>query len=98
VTIEARTALAGMLAEWLTGGSVVVANGSESASAPTAIAVDGVTVVATAVFDETTANFHWQRRELRGNDGVLVDALEQDFGTKAIGAVWTLEVPLEVAE
>jgi hypothetical protein len=98
LTSEARTKVAGLMVDWLRGGEIVVSDGSDTASAPAEVTADGTTVLLTAVFDERTANFHWRRREVRDPDGTLVDALEQDQGEKAFGAIWTLEVPLEVAE
>lgn len=97
MTSEARAKVAALMVDWLRGGQIVVSDGTATASAPAAIALDGTTIVATAVFDERTANFHWTRRELRADDGTLVDALEEDYGEKVLGAIWTLEVPLEVA-
>jgi hypothetical protein len=99
MTNEANAKLATLMLPWLRGGQIVVSDGTaESASAPAEFAVDGATIIATAVFDERTANFHWQHRELRANDGTLVDALAADFGEKMLGAIWTLEVPLEVRD
>jgi hypothetical protein len=95
---EARSKVAGLMVEWLRGGTIVVSDGNDTASAPAEVIADGTTVVLTAVFDERTANFHWRRREVRADDGTLVDALEQDYGEKMFGAIWTLEVPLEVGE
>jgi len=96
VTAEARGKLAQLAADWLRGGTLVVSDGATSASTPLVVAVDGATIVATGVFDETSANFHWLHRDVIAEDGTSVDRLEHDFGEKMLGAIWTLEVPLEV--
>jgi hypothetical protein len=98
VTPEARSWLAAQLAERIRGGQLLVSDGSSSASTDAEVAAEGATVIVTGVFDEREANFHWRRREVRASDGSLVDALEQDLGEKLLGAIWTLEVPLEVIE
>jgi hypothetical protein len=97
-TAEARAWLAVQLAERIRAGRLVVSDGSTSASTTAEVAVEGATVIVTGVFDEREANFHWRRRELFAGDGTLVDGLDEDLGEKLLGAIWTLEVPLEVVE
>lgn len=97
MTAEARAKVASLMVDWLRGGQIVVSDGSATASAPAEVTLDGATIVLTAVFDERTANFHWTRRDVVADDGTVVDSLEEDQGVKALGAIWTLEVPLEVA-
>ncbi len=97
MTAQALTKMAQLTGDWLKAGAeIVVSDGQQSASAPALIGVDGAQILATAVFDEEAANFHWTSRILRSTDGTVVDELEEDYGTKKLGAVWTLEVPLEV--
>jgi hypothetical protein len=97
-TDQGRAKVAALIVDWLKGGTIVVTDGDVSASAPAELlVVDGTTVIATAVFDEQAANFHWRRRELHASDGVVLDALDEDLGEKVTGAIWTLEVPVEVA-
>ena len=98
MTAEARAKIAELMVAWIAGGELVVyADERSSARAPIEVAADGATVVVTAVFDERTANFHWHGRDVIAADGTLIDRLEQDLGEKTLGAIWTLEVPLEVA-
>jgi hypothetical protein len=96
-TDQGRAKVAALIVDWLQGGTIVVTDGEATASAPAQLLVDGTTVIATAVFDEQAANFHWRRRELHASDGVVLDALDEDLGEKVTGAIWTLEVPVEVA-
>ena len=96
MTPEARAWVAGLLAERLRDGQLVVSDGTTTASAPVEVTIDGAVVIVTGVFDERAANFHWQRREVLAADGTVVDALDEDLGEKMFGAIWTLEVPLEV--
>lgn len=99
MTAEGRATVATLVRDWLRNGELVISDlAGATARAPAEVIADGTTVVVTAVFDERTANFHWRRREVRAADGTLVDALEEDYGEKTLGAIWTLEVPLEVAE
>jgi hypothetical protein len=57
---------------------------------------DGVLTL-TADFPADAANFEWVAREVRSQNGVVVDRQAEDGGRKPPGAVWTLEVELELA-
>lgn len=96
MTSDGRELVARLLGEHLLGGSMVVSDGTESETTELAIVREGATVVARGVFGELDANFTWASRAVLDADGLVVDLLEEDLGTKKLGAVWTVDVPLEV--
>lgn len=92
---------AAAFAEWasqnLAGAEVVVSDGDQEARAPLtqAPSVDGATVLLRAEFAEEQANFDWTERQIVLGDRVL-DSVSGDFGRKSAGAIWAVEVPIEL--
>lgn len=50
-----------------------------------------------AIFGEDVANFDWLRREVVTRDGVVIDLDIEDRGRKVLGAIWDVEVDINVA-
>jgi hypothetical protein len=105
LTPEGAKWMADWIVERLLAGSwIVVSDGAgESAVATISEArteedADGdYQVVATATFDENSANFEWKKRSVKLADGTVIDSDEEDAGRKVEGAVWTYDVTIEVA-
>jgi hypothetical protein len=97
LTPDGRSVLAGWVAAQLVGAELVISDGTTEARAPLSEPplLDGPVVTLRAVFGEQEANFEWRQRGVVAG-GELVDVDEGDFGRKAAGAVWTLEVPIEL--
>jgi hypothetical protein len=76
---------------------VVVRNDTQEARAFTQgpPVVTGGVVTLTAVFRENEANFDWQERQVVLGEEIL-DSERGDFGRKSEGAIWTVEVPIEL--
>lgn len=98
MTPDAREIVATLISQRLTGGTMVVRGGDTEASAPLSVTVDGTTVVASAIFDEQAANFQWTGRAVLDGNGTVWDALAEDLGVKRAGAVWTIDVPIEIPD
>jgi hypothetical protein len=58
--------------------------------------MEGSSLVLSASFPTNEANFEWVAREVRTVKGVVVDHTLDDGGRKPIGAVWDLEVRLDI--
>lgn len=58
--------------------------------------VDGVSLILTATFPADEANFEWVTREARTVKGVVVDRTADDGGRKPIGAIWDIEIALDL--
>jgi hypothetical protein len=58
--------------------------------------VEGATLTLTASFPADEANFEWVRREVRTVKGTVVDRAEEDGGRKPVGAIWDLEVAIDL--
>lgn len=96
LTADGVLTVAAWIAPQLAGAQLVVSDGGEqSASAPAAVtAVEGE-ITLRAEFGELDANFEWRHRSVRVGD-VDFDVDELDMGRKPLGAIWALEVPIEV--
>lgn len=58
--------------------------------------VEGASLVLTATFPADEGNFEWVSREVRTVKGVIVDREKDDGGRKPIGAVWDIEVAIDL--
>jgi hypothetical protein len=58
--------------------------------------VDGASLILSASFPAEEANFEWVAREVRTVKGVVVDRAEDDGGRKPVGAVWDIEVAIDL--
>lgn len=58
--------------------------------------VEGASLILSATFPADEANFEWVTREVRTVKGIVVDREADDGGRKPIGAVWDLEVALDL--
>lgn len=60
--------------------------------------VDGASLILTATFPGDEANFEWVGREVRTVKGIVVDREADDGGRKPIGAIWDLEVAIDLLQ
>lgn len=98
-TAEGNGIAADGLAEQLVGATIVVTDGSQEAEAPLSQGYpipDGAIVRLKATFGESAANFEWRARRVKNAGGLVVDQETVDMGRKAAGAVWDLEIELEL--
>lgn len=97
LTADGAATLAQLLATQLQGGQLEVSDGNGSAdrAALTAVA-DAAVVACRAVFSDQQANFEWRVRRVLDPAGRVVDEQAEDMGRKAPGAIWPLEVDIEV--
>lgn len=92
---------AAAFAEWastpLADATIVVRNATQEATAQLAgpPVIQGGVVTLRAEFAEQEANFDWQQRDVVLGDRVI-DSQRGDFGRKSEGAIWTVEVPIEL--
>jgi hypothetical protein len=59
--------------------------------------IGGWRLVFRATFGEDQAVFDWQERGIVTAQGVLIDRSVSDQGRKVLGAIWQLEIGLELA-
>lgn len=59
--------------------------------------IDGASLTLTATFPADEGNFEWVAREVRTVKGVVVDHEADDGGRKPVGAVWDLEVSIDLS-
>lgn len=106
LTQDGQKWLAGLMADRLQGGAIVVGNGTETAETMidkievVEIKGDGDTsfgVQCEGTFGATEANFEWSRNGVKLADGTEVDADQKDGGRKAAGSAWTIAVLIKVA-
>ena len=101
-TPEGYKWLADWIAEEAQGGWIVVSDGagqSEVASITEIEVTEGEspTVICRATFTGDRANFEWAKRAVKLTDGTVIDVNEDDAGRKVEGAVWDVEVEIEVS-
>jgi hypothetical protein len=97
LTPDGAAIMAGLLAGQLQGGELEVSDGNGSADRAELTAVaDAAVVACRAVFGEQQANFEWRVRRVLDPAGQVVDEQAEDMGRKAPGAIWPLEVDIEV--
>lgn len=85
--------------ERMGAATIEVADGQgESAQADAAVTVTGATIVLSADFGEDEASFEWRERRVLAQDGTVLDEELADQGRKAPGAIWTVEVTLDVEQ
>lgn len=88
---------AGASTDSIQGGTIVVANGDETASAQIANLTFGErSMTVGAVFGPDDGNFDWLERRVVSRDGVVIDEVAEDGGRKAKGAIWTAEAVLNI--
>lgn len=58
--------------------------------------IDGISLILTATFPADEGNFEWVAREVRTVKGVVVDRQADDGGRKPLGAVWEIEIALDL--
>lgn len=102
LTSDGATRIAEILAGQFADARIVVANGSQEASAALDQAPssqDG-RLTFQATFGEQEANFDWSETRIVAADGTVLDVDRADGGRKAPGTEWTLtaEVDLSPAE
>lgn len=98
LTSDGAAIVALLLAEQLSGGSIRVGDGEQTATAAILdIDAEGDTVTVQATFPELEANFDWRFREVVTSDDVVIDRDDSDLGRKVLGAVWAVDVPITVA-
>lgn len=88
------------------GGRIVVTDGTQEASVvidewpwATTVEEDGDTFTRLSVsarFESDVANFVWAERRVVTKEGVIIDRVTKDFGRKAPGAEWTMQVDLDL--
>jgi hypothetical protein len=90
--------LAELVREDLEGGTIMVGDGDgKTASAPIEMAfVDDGLVRVSATFGESDAVFEWRERAVLTKDGIVFDVETEDGGRKILGAVWDVEVEIEI--
>lgn len=89
----------GLILQLLDAQLVVTDGGDQLARVPvddTFPRRDGATITLRGTFGEGEANFEWRVRRVETADGKVVDEEAGDMGRKAAGAVWDLEIELEV--
>lgn len=97
LTAAGTDALAEMMATWLASARVFVGDGQQRAEVPLDYepSAYGGEVTLSATFDENTGNFEWTERGVIVGDQV-VDSETIDGGRKILGAIWTVQINLDV--
>lgn len=88
------------LVEQLAGASIEVSDGTQTASTTIDDGFpqrDGATIALRATFGQSEANFEWRVHRVVTAAGLAVDEEQVDMGRKAPGAVWVLDIELQVA-
>lgn len=96
------TILIGEHDDSLKGGSIVVSDGEQSASATidefpfarTDEETGETTLTVSATFGSDQANFAWVETRVETREGVVLDRTTDGAGSKAAGSEWTVTVDL----
>ena len=97
LTAAGTNALADLVATWLAEAKIFVGDGQQRAEVPldyAPFASEGQVTLA-ATFDEHAGNFEWRERGVIVGDQV-VDTETIDGGRKIMGAIWSVEIALDV--